>query len=58
MKAKISVQLLPEPVDKPIFLNRSGVSSRQRIGLLGETLFLTVGLALMFFVKEERATAL
>ena len=26
----------------------------QRIGLLGETLFLSVGLALMFLVKEER----
>jgi UMF1 family MFS transporter len=29
----------------------------QRIGLLGETLFLSIGLALMFFVKEERTTA-
>ncbi len=30
------------------------VAHNQRIGLLGETLFLTIGLALMFFVKEER----
>ncbi|MBV8976414.1 MAG: MFS transporter [Alphaproteobacteria bacterium] len=30
----------------------------QRIGLLGETMFLSIGLALMFFVREERATAL
>ena len=29
----------------------------QRIGLLGETLFLTIGLIGMFFVKEERAAA-
>ncbi|HWA30498.1 MAG TPA: MFS transporter, partial [Rhizomicrobium sp.] len=34
------------------------VSNSQRIGLLGETMFLTIGLILMFFVKEERATAL
>jgi UMF1 family MFS transporter len=32
-------------------------SGSQRIGLLGETLFLVVGLLLMFFVKEERAKA-
>jgi len=32
-------------------------SQSQRIGLLGETLFLTVGLILMFFVKEQRTTA-
>ncbi|HEY2068107.1 MAG TPA: MFS transporter [Rhizomicrobium sp.] len=32
-------------------------SGNQRIGLLGETLFLTIGLALMFLVKEERTTA-
>jgi UMF1 family MFS transporter len=35
----------------------TAVSHSQRIGLLGETLFLTVGLILMFFVREERATA-
>ncbi|MBV8798196.1 MAG: MFS transporter [Alphaproteobacteria bacterium] len=29
----------------------------QRVGLLGEVLFLGIGLLLMFFVKEERATA-
>ncbi|MGN6514948.1 MAG: MFS transporter [Rhizomicrobium sp.] len=34
------------------------VSDSQRIGLLGEVLFLAVGLALMAFVKEERASAL
>ncbi|MGH6871224.1 MAG: MFS transporter [Rhizomicrobium sp.] len=28
----------------------------QRIGLLGETLFLSIGLVLMLFVKEERTT--
>jgi len=33
------------------------VSDSQRIGLLGETLFLTVGLILMIFVREERATS-
>jgi len=33
------------------------VAHNQRVGLLGETLFLCIGLALMFFVKEERATA-
>ncbi len=33
------------------------VSNSQRIGLLGETLFLSIGLVLMFFVKEERTTA-
>ena len=33
------------------------VAHNQRVGLLGETLFLTVGLFLMFFVKEQRATA-
>jgi UMF1 family MFS transporter len=32
-------------------------SQSQRIGLLGETLFLAVGLVLMFFVKEERVTS-
>jgi len=35
----------------------TAVSHSQRIGLLGETLFLVVGLLLMFFVREERATA-
>ena len=34
------------------------VSNSQRIGLLGETAFMITGLALMFFVREERATAL
>jgi UMF1 family MFS transporter len=33
-------------------------SNSQRIGLLGETIFLTTGLLLMFFVKEERAKAI
>ena len=33
------------------------VAHNQRIGLLGETLFLAIGLALMFFVKEQRVTA-
>lgn len=33
------------------------VSQNQRIGLLGETLFLVVGLVLMFHVREERATS-
>jgi len=32
-------------------------SHNQRIGLLGETVFLTIGLALMFFVKEQRTAA-
>ena len=32
-------------------------SQSQRIGLLGETLFLIIGLLLMFLVKEERAKA-
>ena len=32
----------------------TAVSQSQRIGLLGETLFLCIGLALMFFVKEQR----
>jgi UMF1 family MFS transporter len=32
-------------------------SQSQRIGLLGETLFLVVGLVLMFFVKEQRTAA-
>lgn len=32
-------------------------SHSQRIGLLGETIFLVIGLALMFFVKEERTRA-
>jgi MFS transporter, UMF1 family len=36
----------------------TAVSQSQRIGLLGETLFLTIGLVLMLFVREERATAL
>ena len=31
----------------------TAVSQSQRIGLLGETLFLCIGLALMFFVKEQ-----
>jgi UMF1 family MFS transporter len=34
------------------------VAHNQRVGLLGETLFLAVGLALMVFVREERMTAL
>lgn len=34
------------------------ISHSQRIGLLGETLFLSIGIALMVFVKEQRATAL
>jgi UMF1 family MFS transporter len=33
------------------------VAHNQRIGLLGETLFLTIGLFLMLFVREERATS-
>ena len=33
------------------------LSHSQRIGLLGETLFLTIGLVLMIFVREERAAA-
>ena len=33
------------------------VSHSQRIGLLGETLFLCIGLVLMFFVKEQRVAA-
>ena len=33
------------------------VSHSQRIGLLGETLFLAIGLVLMFLVREERASA-
>jgi UMF1 family MFS transporter len=33
------------------------VSDSQRIGLLGETMFLATGLVLMFFVTEERSTA-
>jgi hypothetical protein len=32
-------------------------SHSQRIGLLGEEVFLIGGLLLMFFVKEERAQA-
>ena len=32
----------------------TAVSQSQRIGLLGETLFLCIGLGLMFFVKERR----
>jgi UMF1 family MFS transporter len=35
----------------------TAVSHSQRVGLLGETLFLAVGLVLLFFVREERATA-
>jgi len=35
----------------------TAVSHSQRVGLLGETLFLVVGLVLMFFVREERAPA-
>ncbi|HWA02135.1 MAG TPA: MFS transporter [Rhizomicrobium sp.] len=35
----------------------TAVSHSQRIGLLGETLFLVVGLVLMVFVREERATS-
>jgi UMF1 family MFS transporter len=33
------------------------VAHNQRIGLLGETLFLSIGLFLMLFVKEQRTTA-
>lgn len=33
------------------------ISQSQRIGLLGETVFLVTGIVLMFFVREERATA-
>ena len=33
------------------------VAHNQRIGLLGETMFLTIGLVLMFFVREERAVS-
>lgn len=33
-------------------------SHNQRIGLLGETLFLAIGLILMLFVREERAVAI
>ena len=36
----------------------TAVSQNQRIGLLGETLFLAIGLVLMFFVREEQATAI
>jgi MFS-type transporter involved in bile tolerance (Atg22 family) len=32
------------------------VAHNQRVGLLGETLFLAIGLLLMLFVREERAT--
>ncbi len=32
----------------------TAISQSQRIGLLGETLFLAIGLALMLFVKEQR----
>jgi UMF1 family MFS transporter len=35
----------------------TAVSHSQRIGLLGETMFLTIGLILMFFVREERVAA-
>jgi UMF1 family MFS transporter len=34
------------------------MSQSQRIGLLGEVVFLAAGLLLMFFVREERATSL
>jgi UMF1 family MFS transporter len=33
------------------------VAHNQRIGLLGETVFLVIGLILMLFVKEQRTTA-
>ncbi len=36
----------------------TAVSHSQRIGLLGETLFLMIGLVLMFFVREERTEAI
>jgi UMF1 family MFS transporter len=36
----------------------TAVSQNQRIGLLGETLFLGIGLVLMLFVHEEQAKAL
>ncbi len=36
----------------------TAVSQNQRIGLLGETLFLAIGLVLMFFVREEQAKAI
>ena len=32
----------------------TAVSQSQRIGLLGETMFLVIGLALMVFVKDSR----
>jgi UMF1 family MFS transporter len=32
----------------------TAVSQSQRIGLLGETMFLAIGLLLMLFVKEQR----
>jgi UMF1 family MFS transporter len=35
----------------------TAVSDSQRIGLLGETMFLSVGLVLMIFVREERAVS-
>jgi UMF1 family MFS transporter len=35
----------------------TAVSHSQRIGLLGETVFLAIGLILMFFVREERTSA-
>jgi UMF1 family MFS transporter len=34
------------------------ISHNQRIGLLGETVFLVTGLILMFFVREERTEAI
>jgi UMF1 family MFS transporter len=34
------------------------ISHNQRIGLLGETVFLVIGLILMFFVREERVVAI
>jgi UMF1 family MFS transporter len=36
----------------------TALSHNQRIGLLGESVFLVIGLILMFFVKEERTEAL
>ena len=33
------------------------IAHNQRIGLLGETLFLSIGLLLMLFVKEQRTSA-
>lgn len=36
----------------------TAVSQSQRIGLVGELIFLVIGLGLMVFVKEERAQSL